>query len=122
MRLAVSAVAALTLAVPALTAHSTLVLERESTDNSDVASDFLSALIYNATQANVTDAGDRRLAAKSLTVDVGYAKYQGYYETTSGLNIWKGCVQLISSYRLWMVSWEFPILLYTLSDSRASID
>jgi hypothetical protein len=25
-------------------------------------------------------------------VDLGYSSYRGYYETATGLNIWKGCV------------------------------
>jgi hypothetical protein len=32
------------------------------------------------------------LAGEDPTVDLGYGKYQGYHDSTSGLNVWKGSV------------------------------
>lgn len=64
----------------------------------DIASDFLTSLIQNVTQVEEEQqqqATKRTLSCgqpEALTVNVGYAKYQGYYNASSGLNYWKGCV------------------------------
>lgn len=37
-----------------------------------------------------------RAKASDPVVDLGYSSYQGYYNTTTGLNIWKGCAAITS--------------------------
>ncbi|KAK1756520.1 acetylcholinesterase [Echria macrotheca] len=62
----------------------------------DLAAEFVSQLISNATQTEeqlLASTQKRGLfcdADSSLVVDLGYARYQGYTNTSSGLNIWKG--------------------------------
>jgi hypothetical protein len=66
------------------------------TDTGDIAADFVSSLIYNATQLDEEAApANKRTSSssgqsQSLVVDLGYAKYQGYSNATTGLNYWRG--------------------------------
>ncbi|KAK3681815.1 Alpha/Beta hydrolase protein [Podospora appendiculata] len=67
------------------------------TESVDIAAQFVDDLVSNATQvadeqdaSSVTRRGSRCDRATSLVVDVGYAKYQGYSNSTNGLNYWKG--------------------------------
>lgn len=62
----------------------------------DLAGQFVSDLIANATQAEEEQlaATRKRLlgcnAGSSLVVDLGYARYKGYADAATGLNYWKG--------------------------------
>lgn len=62
----------------------------------DLAGQFVSDLIANATQAEEEHlaATRKRLlgcnAGSSLVVDLGYARYKGYADAATGLNYWKG--------------------------------
>lgn len=87
----ISIVAGFSLAVPAppINIESNTV-EGNSVDSGDIASEFLSSLIANASQANVHDSSKDRRSQSSLQVNLGYAKYKGYYDSASDLNIWKG--------------------------------
>lgn len=74
----------------------------------DLAAQFVSELITNATQAEeeqLAASKKRSLTCKaksSLVVDLGYAKYQGYADPATGLNNWKGSESLSEhiSYRV----------------------
>lgn len=66
------------------------VIEGKSVESGDIASDFLSSLIANASQANANDPSEKWRSPGSLQVNLGYAKYKGYYDSASDLNIWKG--------------------------------
>lgn len=87
-----SAVSSPPSAVPSAT--STLV--PDVSPEVDLASEFVAQLISNATQAGeefLSASKKRGLtcgAQSSLVVHLGYAKYQGYSDAASGLNIWKG--------------------------------
>ena len=88
-----------TLAAPApQTPESTSVVAPEPTEGVDLAAQFVQELIINATQAEerqLTSKRKRGLGCKSdskLVVDLGYARYQGYVNATTGLNNWKGYV------------------------------
>lgn len=65
----------------------------------DAAGQFLSDLIANVTEAEQQQRGasqPRLLSCaqdESLVVDLGYAKYRGYHNSTTGLNYWKGSEQ-----------------------------
>jgi hypothetical protein len=66
----------------------------------DIASQFVSDLIANATQADEEQSQEKRslfCTQDSLTVNLGYAKYRGYNNASTGLNYWKGSVPLFSS-------------------------
>lgn len=58
----------------------------------------MSDLISNVTKAE-TELKARNLLTcaqdESLVVNVGYAKYRGYHNATTGLNYWKGYVKPI---------------------------
>ncbi|KKO97062.1 acetylcholinesterase [Trichoderma harzianum] len=71
----ISILAGFSLAVPAtpINIESTSV-ERKSVDSG----------------ANANDSSKDRLSPSSLQVNVGYAKYKGYFDSASDLNIWKG--------------------------------
>ncbi|KAK0756325.1 hypothetical protein N5P37_011240 [Trichoderma harzianum] len=87
----ISIVVGFSLAVPAppINIESNTV-EGKSVDSGDIASEFLSSLIANASQANVDDSSKDRRSQSSLQVNLGYAKYKGYYDSASDLNVWKG--------------------------------
>lgn len=62
----------------------------------DIASSFVSDLIANLTQAEEPETTNEKrglfsCTQNSLTVNLGYAKYRGYYNASTGLNYWKGC-------------------------------
>ncbi|AEO68120.1 uncharacterized protein THITE_2117509 [Thermothielavioides terrestris NRRL 8126] len=64
----------------------------DASGSADIASQFVSELIANATQAGQAQE-KRNLSCSpndSLVVDLGYAKYRGYHNATTGLNNWKG--------------------------------
>lgn len=61
----------------------------------DIAGQFVSDLIANATQAEQKQQAPqgRTLTCaqdNSLVVNLGYAKYRGYNDPATGLNYWKG--------------------------------
>lgn len=86
-----SIVAGFFLVIPATPANIVpTIVGSKSADSGNIASDFLSSLIANASQANVNDSGEKWRSPSSLQVNLGYAKYQGYYDSASDLNIWKG--------------------------------
>lgn len=66
----------------------------------DIAASFVAELIRNATQIQQQLEGGssenkkRGLCAQpsNLTVNLGYAKYQGSADTSTGINSWKGFV------------------------------
>jgi hypothetical protein len=67
----------------------------DASGSADIASQFVSQLITNATQAeqDVQARVKRNLSCgqnPSLVVDLGYAMYRGYHNATTGLNYWKG--------------------------------
>ncbi|KAL3294914.1 carboxylesterase type B [Colletotrichum asianum] len=62
----------------------------------DAASTFLSELIAT-TQAIEKRSPNVSCQQSPLAVDLGYAKYEGYSNATSGLNIWKGQVHFLQS-------------------------
>lgn len=75
------------------------VTSLDATGSADLASQFVSELIANATLAcepkQDQQAHDKRSASSkqdggSLVVDLGYAKYRGHHNNTTGLNYWKG--------------------------------
>ncbi|KAL2134419.1 hypothetical protein VTI74DRAFT_258 [Chaetomium olivicolor] len=61
-------------------------------DSTDIASQFVADLIANATLAEQHQ--QKRFISctqdDSLVVNLGYAKYRGYHNSTTGLNYWKG--------------------------------
>lgn len=62
-------------------------------DGSDVGSQFVADLIANASQAEQPAAEKRFFSCSqddSLVVNVGYAKYRGYHNASTGLNYWRG--------------------------------
>ncbi|KAL2270619.1 hypothetical protein VTJ83DRAFT_2803 [Remersonia thermophila] len=60
----------------------------------DIASSFVLDLLANLTQAEETQTNEKRslftCRQDSLTVNLGYAKYKGYHDASTGLNYWKG--------------------------------
>ena len=63
--------------------------------DADIATSFVSELTQNvsALHQDQQETQKRGLVcsqASSLTVDLGYAKYQGQQNTTTGVNVWKG--------------------------------
>ncbi|KAL2195384.1 Alpha/Beta hydrolase protein [Corynascus similis CBS 632.67] len=75
------------------------VTSLDATGSADLASQFVSELIANATLVcepkQDQQAHDKRSASSkqdggSLVVDLGYAKYRGHHNNTTGLNYWKG--------------------------------
>ncbi|KAH6843213.1 Alpha/Beta hydrolase protein [Chaetomium sp. MPI-CAGE-AT-0009] len=63
--------------------------------DADIASQFVADLIGNATRAEQEQqAQEKRFLSctqdESLVVNLGYAKYRGYHNTSTGLNYWKG--------------------------------
>ncbi len=63
----------------------------------DIASQFVSDLIANATQADEEQSQEKRslfCTQDSLVVNLGYAKYRGYNNASTGLNYWKGSESL----------------------------
>lgn len=68
-----------------------------TSSSTDIAANFVSSLIFNATQIDEAQRTAKRglkcqlqQSSQPLVVDVDYAKYQGYSNTTTGLNYWKG--------------------------------
>jgi hypothetical protein len=61
-------------------------------DPLDIGCQFVADLIANATQAEQQAAqqGSSCSQDSSLVVDVGYAKYRGHHDASTGLNNWKG--------------------------------
>ncbi|KAK1828639.1 acetylcholinesterase [Podospora conica] len=65
-------------------------------EGADLAAQFVSELIANATQAEKEHlaASRKRLlsckAGSSLVADLGYARYKGYADAATGINYWKG--------------------------------
>jgi len=62
----------------------------------DFMSIFVDELIANLTEAAETNENEKRSLTCSVslsrTVNLLYAKYQGYQDSSSGLNVWKGYV------------------------------
>ncbi|GAB1319872.1 Carboxylic ester hydrolase [Madurella fahalii] len=63
--------------------------------SADRAQEFVSGLIANATEAEQQHQAQRpRFLScprdESLIVDLGYARYRGYHDPSTGLNYWKG--------------------------------
>lgn len=81
------------LAIPSAPRANPAVIS-EPRDNGDIATAFVADLVHNATQEDSLQtgaaAGKSCGQVKSLTVDVGYAKYEGYHNETTALNYWKG--------------------------------
>jgi hypothetical protein len=70
--------------------------------SADVADLFVADLIANATQAEQDQqTNEKRLLScsqdDSLVVNLGYAKYRGYHNTSTGLNVWKGSEHTLSA-------------------------
>lgn len=78
---------------------SPLIQSRDATGG-DAATGFVQGLVANATAAeqehlDLVGRGLRTCkASNGLVVDLGYAKYQGYSDPSTGLNYWKGYVFL----------------------------
>lgn len=54
----------------------------------DAALSFIDQLVADLTEAAGNDQSCSREASR--TVDLGYAKYEGYHDEDTDLNIWKG--------------------------------
>ena len=54
------------------------------------------AAVNLATPSETSVAGRDATSSKRPIVDLGYAIYQGSFVSTSGLNVWKGCVTIIN--------------------------
>jgi hypothetical protein len=85
--------------------------------STDIASSFVSDLIANATAAEQEQqAQEKRFLSctqdDSLVVNLGYAKYRGYHDASTGLNYWKGSEHLASSVRNLLTSADtkFPLV------------
>lgn len=84
--------------------------------SADRAEQFVAGLIVNATEAEQRhQARHPRFPPcfpdESLIVDLGYARYRGYYDPSTGLNYWKGSgllSQIPKSMLLLTASW--PLL------------
>ena len=65
--------------------------------SNDIASSFLLDLIANVTQTEESShANAKRFLSctqDSLVVNLGYARYRGYHNSSTGLNYWKGSVR-----------------------------
>ena len=65
----------------------------------DIASSFVLDLIANVTQAEESfHSNEKRFLSctqDSLVVNLGYARYRGYHDSSTGLNYWKGSVHHI---------------------------
>jgi hypothetical protein len=83
------------------TSSSSAAVAALNSSSGDIAASFLSSLINNVTQVTEAQAaGDYTVTeskrgltcsqSRDLTVTVLYAKYQGYYNATTGLNTWQG--------------------------------
>lgn len=59
-----------------------------SSKDDDAAAAFLDRLLIDT--RGLGNALTEQRQPSSLVVDLGYAKYEGYNNATSGLNIWKG--------------------------------
>ncbi|KAK1625196.1 Alpha/Beta hydrolase protein [Colletotrichum phormii] len=59
-----------------------------SSKDQDAAATFLDRLLVDT--KGLKDALPKQRQSASLVIDLGYAKYEGYNNATSGLNIWKG--------------------------------
>lgn len=69
------------------------VARDETTETTDIASAWVDELIANVTAAELpTEKRGFCSQASSLVVNTGYAKYRGFSDTASGLNLWKGYV------------------------------
>ena len=74
-----------------------------TTPEVDFAARFVQELIANATSAEESLLATKKRSLvgafckqdQSLVVNLGYAKYQGYTNSTSGLNYWKGSERLL---------------------------
>ena len=53
---------------------------------------FLNTAVLHATQPETSLTWRGANASKQPIVDLGYGRYQGSFDSTSGLNVWKGCV------------------------------
>lgn len=59
----------------------------------DAALSFIEGLVANLTAAVEEAEGNQEGACSqnsSRTVDLGYAKYEGYHDEDTDLNVWKG--------------------------------
>lgn len=56
----------------------------------DAALSFIREFVANLTEA--ADEAQSCSQESSMTVDLGYAKYRGYHDEETDLNIWKGLV------------------------------
>jgi hypothetical protein len=68
--------------------------------STDIASLFVSDLIANATAAGEQQQTQEKRfltcsQSDSLVVNLGYAKYRGYHNASTGLNYWKGSEHLV---------------------------
>ncbi|OHF01988.1 acetylcholinesterase [Colletotrichum orchidophilum] len=79
----------LTLAVVGLLTSRLSNAFRSSRDQ-DAAAAFLNSLLTDTRGLDDALRGQGQQRPTSLTVDLGYAKYEGYTNASSGLNIWKG--------------------------------
>lgn len=81
--------ASLALAVVALLAIPASATPRPRAE--DAALSFIDELVANLTEAAETSRKSHSCAQEaSRTVDLGYAKYEGYHDEDTDLNIWKG--------------------------------
>ena len=72
-------------------------------DPLDTGCQFVADLIANVTQAEQQAAQQGSLCSQdsSLVVNVGYAKYRGHHDASTGLNNWKGFdARLLTSIRV----------------------
>jgi hypothetical protein len=63
------------------------------TESGDIATNFISGLLSNVTAVLNNPALAEKGGLKctqSLTITTPYAKYQGYFNATTGLNYWRG--------------------------------
>jgi hypothetical protein len=72
-----------------------------ASDSTDLATQFVADLIANVTglmQQQQAEVESSRSCSNDdpLVVDLGYAKYRGYHNATTGLNYWKGSAHLHS--------------------------
>ncbi|CAI4218847.1 unnamed protein product [Parascedosporium putredinis] len=74
---------------------------------------FIDQLIANLTEAaevaeSTTKRGLTCSAASSRTVNLGYAKYQGYADSASGLNVWKGACAALGDFSTRLLASAMP--------------
>jgi len=95
--MAIGKLMTLLLAASAATTASPVAARDETTDN---AAAWLDELIANVTAADLpTEKRGFCSQSSNLVVNTGYAKYRGFRDTASGLNLWKGYVLTITSWR-----------------------